>query len=91
MKRRREYPDDDGHVIADMSGIERQRLWIPRLGGRQPGPARPEAGERQDWESSFTPEEQRLAVLGALKAALLIALAFIIGLGAVILLMVLVW
>ena len=90
MSRKRVYDDDDGRVIADMSGVERPRLWIPRLPRGQSGP--PEQTEdKQQWESSFTPDERRMAVLGALKAALFIALVFIIGLGAAIELMVLFW
>lgn len=90
MSAKRVYDDDDGRVIADMSGVERQRLLIPRINwGRGSAPA--EEGDRQGWESSFTPDERRMAVLGALKAALLIGLAFIVGIGAVILLMVLFW
>lgn len=89
MRGRSTY-EDDGHVIADMSGIERPRLWIPRLPREQSG--LPEQTEdKQQWESSFTPDERRMAVLGALKAALFIALVFIIGLGAAIELMVLIW
>lgn len=90
MSRKRVYDDDDGRVIADMSGVERPRLLIPRLRRGQSGPPE-QTGEKQDWESSFTPDERRMAVLGALKAALLIGLVFIVGLGAAILLMVLFW
>lgn len=45
------------------------------------------------WEQAdpWTPQERRMYALGALKAALLIGLTFIVGLGAVILVMILVW
>ena len=87
MKR---YDDDDGRVIADMSGLESQPQFLPRT-GRKDRSQRPAANNDRPWESTLTPEERRIAILAALKAALLIALAFILGLGAVILLMVLIW
>ena len=88
MKKRRGYPDDDGHVVADMSGVERPRLFMPGPGGR---PAQDKTKEDKPWESTLTPEERRMTVLAAVKAALLIGLVFIAGIGAVILLMVLFW
>ena len=91
MKERKEYDRDDGHTVADMSGISRPPAFIPRR-------AKP---QRQEEENSFlfekkdetplTPEERRMYVFAALKASLLIAAAFIAGLGAVILVMVLAW
>lgn len=104
MAPRKEWDDDDGRIIADMSGMERPRLLIPRIGGRKPSTGRglsdpaqrepegPTVKERP-WEneSEFTPQERRMYVLGALKAALLIALAFIVGLGAAVWIMLQVW
>lgn len=64
---------------------------------REPYPVQQEPGEQalqeRYWEneSEFTPKERRMYVLGALKAALLIALAFIIGLGAAVWLMIQAW
>ena len=93
MRGRSTY-EDDGHVIADMSGIERQRLFIPQIIGsrKRCSPATPSAGEDdRPWESTLTPEERRITIMAAVKAALLIALVFIVGLGAAIELMVLIW
>ena len=90
MKKRKVYEDDDGHTIADMSGISRPSAFVPRK----------EASQRKEREDSFlfekneepfTREERRVYILAALKASLLIAAAFIVGLGAVVLIMVLVW
>ena len=76
MKKNRIYDDDDGRTIADMSDIGRQPLFLPRL----PENDRP-------WEQTGLTKEERLwYTLGALKAALLIALAFIGGLGLIVLL-----
>ena len=103
MAPRKEWDDDDGRMIADMSGIERPRLLIPRIGGRKSSTGQGydsaqrelegQTAKERPWEneSEFTPQERRMYVLGALKAALLIALAFIVGLGAAVWLMLLAW
>ncbi len=41
--------------------------------------------------TELTPKERRWVILGALSSALLIALAFIVGLGIIIALMVIFW
>lgn len=103
MAPRKDWDDDDGRTIADMSGVGRPRFLVPRA-------MRNESSSRQnmdslqreaveqkikerpwDNESEFTPQERRMYVLGALKAALLIALAFIAGLGAAVWLMIQLW
>lgn len=86
MAGRRPAPEeDDGRVIADMSGIERPSLRRPRRERdlKEPGPEGP--------ESEFSPEDRKLYVFAALRAALLIGLAFIAGLGAVVLLLLALW
>ena len=83
------YDDDDGHTIADMSGIQRSPLFLPRLPKRDRStpPAQPEPERDRPWETSeLSPEERRWYILGALKASMLIALAFIGGLGLIVLL-----
>ncbi len=85
----REYEDDDGRSIADMSGVERPNLIMPRLPGDR-GPVRPEQQEPPT-QPGFSKEEQRMAVLGALKAALLVALPFILGLGLLVLFLIWLW
>ena len=88
-RRRREYEDDDGRTIADMSGVSRPGL----LGHHSPGMA----GETENSpaqsrpEDVIPPEDRKWYVLGALKAALLIALAFIVGLGVVIFVLLKIW
>ena len=90
MKKRKVYEDDDGRTIADMSDISRPSAFVPRREG-------PKGQEKKDSflfeknEEPFTREERRMYVLAALKASLLIAAAFIAGLGVVILVMVLAW
>lgn len=81
---RREFEEDDGRTIADMSDVAQPSLW-----GRSPAPERgadrsPERKASPYPDAPFTPGEKRLFVTAALKAALLIGLAFIVGLGLVI-------
>ena len=98
-RRKKAYEDDDGRTIADMSGVSRQPLLLPRglrEASRKPQRQEPEDAQREDrpWEKQeelLSREERRWYILGALKAALLIALAFIVGIGIVIALMVLAW
>ena len=55
-----------------------------------PDPRRP-PGDRTPANAAYTPRERRWAILGALRAALLIAGVFILGLGILIGILVLVW
>ena len=87
--------EDDGHTIADMSGVGRQELGSLFTFGRRTKKEKPEpeveekAQDQPQWE--LTPQERRIYVLGAIGAALLIAFAFIGGLGAAIWLMLKLW
>ncbi len=105
-KLRRESVEDDGRTIADMSAVESPNLFRIRRPGSaqnsfseqgQPKRQTPEeaAGTKEErpWEQPelMTPQERRMYVLGALKAALLIGLAFIVGLGLVILFLFRIW
>lgn len=93
---RKEKFEDDGRTIADMSDISRPRLFIPRLpksGDRQQQDTQPERSSRP-WEKDMdklNKDEKRWYVLGALKAALLIGLAFILGLGLLIAVLLGIW
>ena len=89
------YDDDDGRTIADMSGLEFPGAFSFR--GVRPKKPEPEReGDRsgtadRPWEAQkdqFSKSERRMAILGALKAALLIGAAYIVGLGLLIWLMV---
>lgn len=99
MARKKQWDDDDGRTIASMSDVSRQNLFIPRKPiheDRKPNLPEEENGQSKKdrpWEQSeqFTKQEQRWAALGALKAALLIGMAFIVGLGLAILAMLLIW
>ena len=83
------HEDDDGRTIADMSDLSRPGLFGFRKVER-PAPRREEAPSASEpWrepEPLLTPEERRWYILGAMKAGLLIGLAFIVGLGLIVLL-----
>ena len=72
--------EDDGHSIADMSGIGPAPVLRPHT--RKPS-APPEPVNDRPWEqpSEWTAKEKFWAILGALKATLLIAGAYLAGLG----------
>lgn len=86
MKQDRIYQEDDGHVVADMSGIERQPLLVPRF-DRLSGHRRDYSDQTSSDSRSWAPQipeldagEKRSLILGAISAGLLvigvIALAF---------------
>ncbi len=89
MKNRNEEYEDDGRTIVDMSSIERPNLFSFR--STEPSRNVPESPKNDcPWEDhSISKEERRWAIFGALKASLLIGLAYVVGLGIVILLLVL--
>ena len=94
MKREpREYEDDDGRTVADMSEVHHRNLFIPRSNPHQESPER--ENEKNESTSNHNPplnrKETRSFIMGALSAGLLIALVFIIGLGLAIAIMLLIW
>ena len=83
--RRREPFEDDGRTIADMSGIATQPTILPRRKLRK----EPETNSGEGLE--LTRKEKRWAALGAMKAVLLIAGAYLLGLGILLGLLFLIW
>ena len=81
---RKTYDDDDGRTIVDMSGVERPSMFghLPKSDRKNPVFSAPEDKPELPWEdNSLNRSERRAAVGGALSAALLIGLAYIVGLG----------
>ncbi|MBQ1674551.1 MAG: hypothetical protein II069_00735 [Oscillospiraceae bacterium] len=82
---RKTFDDDDGRTVADMSGVSRPNLWGFRYpssapaGGKEPD-NREEPQQDRPWDTSgqLTRRERWHFILGALSAALLIALPFAI-------------
>lgn len=90
----KKWDDDDGRVIADMSDLARPGVFSRKNTRTQEMPSdRESAVEKRPWETEdeLSLKERTMYALGALKAALLIALVFIIGLGVVIAVMLAVW
>lgn len=85
---RKIYDDDDGRTIADMSGIDG---GFSNSFGKKKKPVNEPKKENPQSEPIMTKKETMWYVFGALKAALLIAGAFILGLGLLIWLMLAVW
>ena len=85
----RPFEEDDGRTIADMSDLGRPgMLGFPKASRPAPRQEAPVSSD-EPWrepEPIMTPEERRWYILGAMKAALLIGLVFIVGIGLVVLL-----
>ena len=96
MSKRREYDDDDGRRVADMSSVERPNLLTVRRPAveREAASGEEEAAPKKPaWENpaaSMPKDDRRAFIWGALSAALLIGIAFLAGIGLVILLITLI-
>lgn len=83
MKMKQNDIIDDGRTIVDMSDVEKPNLLSFRPFNQE---------EQQSYTSpkeTYTKEQRRWAIFGALKASLLIGLAYVVGFGLLILFMVL--
>ncbi len=89
MAKRREYPDDDGRTIVDMSGVEdvNRIRFVPHT-----------REQKMNTEEDHSPpaepiskEERRLYVFAALRAALLIGGVFLAGIALTIWLLLRLW
>ncbi|MGM9521401.1 MAG: hypothetical protein ACI3VB_02865 [Oscillospiraceae bacterium] len=89
-RKKKIYDDDDGRTIADMSQVSGQNLWLPRS-SRSDKRDEPDSTADTSGEAPYSRKERNMFILGALKAALLIALAFIGGLALVIIILLYVW
>ena len=96
MKKRDEF-EDDGRTIADMSGIVPQPTLLPRRSKRQE-PLQQSGGERQEplqqsggEQPALTKQERHWAAVGAVRAVLVIAGVYLLGLGALLGILFLLW
>ena len=90
MSTRKDHPDDDGRTIADMSGIQRQPVFIPKIPKRQTA----ENGENEHKKENglfLTKKEKTAYILGTLKSALLIDAVFAAAFALLIILMLIIW
>lgn len=95
--------EDDGRTIADMSGVSKPHLFGARpsfLSKKETSGKWSPEGEkqnrlpeehRQTKSIDLSPEERRIYLFGALKASLLIAFAYIGGLGLLVWLLLRLW
>ncbi len=85
MAKKHVYDDDDGRTIADMSGVERQRLFVPKIPKRENAARETEPAPFGDVQHDpmknprLSKSEGRAYVFGALGAALLIGAVFAIA------------
>lgn len=94
MRKQNEFEEDDNRTIADMSGVQRPRLFgglfFPQVGtGRRIPEVKEHETEAEKPE--LLPGEKKWYILGAIKAALLIGVVYIGVLGALILLLLYMW
>ena len=80
--------EDDGRTIADMSGVGPSPMLFPRMAAPPPVPANDRPWEQ---EPEWTAKEKFWAVLGVLKATLLIAGVYLAGLGVLLAALFLLW
>lgn len=87
-ERKRSFEDDDGRTIADMSGVQRDRMFLPRSLKKHGTFARQ---EKEDTQPKWNDDQRRSAVGGALSAAMLIAGVFIAAGAILIWLLTMIW
>ena len=94
-RKHKKYEDDDGRVIADMSGLSRPTLFRPgrpdSRESRPPEPMEPKREERPWEDTGMSREDRRAYIWAALKAALVMAAIYIAAFGLVIALMIWLW
>jgi hypothetical protein len=87
--------EDDGHTIADMSDVPRPSLgWFPSASRERKQASVPQQTSQSDrpWENApISPKERWMYMLGAMKAALLLGLAYLAGFGVLIFLLLQLW
>lgn len=88
---RRDDFEDDGRVIADMSGVERPSLFGAGMPQRREGPRAEAPARRREPDVRFTTTERLWMALGALKAGLVVGLVYVVFLGLVIVALLAIW
>ena len=80
MKNNKQYSDDDGRTVADMSGISKTPLLIPNLSGK----SEKKKSEKPENQVSLSKDERRSFIFGTVSAAIVIGLIFAAVFAAVI-------
>ena len=101
-KMRKEYEDDDGRTIADMSGVDNNSVLSGILTGLAVSKNRKEkraSGSQIDahgqdnnyLQEDFDKEHRKYYIFGALGSGLLIGAVYLAGFGLLILILLLIW
>ena len=90
MSTRKDHQDDDGRTIADMSGIQRQPVFIPKI-PKRPTAENGENAQKKENELFLTKKEKTAYILGTLRSALLIGAVFAAAFALLIILMLVIW
>ena len=85
---RRDDFEDDGRVIADMSGVERPSLFGAGRPPRREGPRAEAPARRREPDVRFTTTER---LWMALEAGLVVGLVYVVFLGLVIVALLAIW
>ena len=94
---KKQYDDDDGRTIFDMSGVERQPLIIPDLHKlkelKQERKTREAEALRREFPKETREEKKtrKSYVFGALGAGLLIGLVYLVVFAVLIVVLLLIW
>ena len=88
---RRDDFEDDGRVIADMSGVERPSLFGAGRPPRREGPRAEAPARRREPDVRFTTTERLWMALGALRAGLTVGCIYVVFLGIVIVALIALW
>lgn len=83
--------EDDGRTIADMSDIGPAPMLRPTAARRAPCPQNRPTTAHGSQAPDWTAKEKFWAVLGAMKATLLIAGVYLAGLAVLLLILFLLW
>ncbi len=71
---------DDGRTVVDMSGVERQNVFLPRMPEKKKeDPAGTWQGREESNEEKMSRQDRRAYFFGAMGAALLVAGVFILA------------
>lgn len=82
MSNRKDYDDDDGRTIADMSEVDPMPMLLPK---------RPRREQQPVSESELSRQDRRAILLGSIGAVVLIAAIFLVAAFIVICLMLAAW
>ncbi len=84
MAKKKQYDDDDGRTIADMSEVEPMPLLFPRFPKRKDE-------ETSEQKHEMSRQDRRAVLLGTIGATLLIGAVFIVAGAIVIFVMTKIW